>query len=129
MVTPLYAALLTALLVALTVRTIRMRFRHKTGLGDGGHEDLQCTIRAHGNFIEYAPMGLLLIYLLEQAGWGGWIAHGLGLLLVAGRGLHAYGLSLNAGPTPFRLYGMVLTLAQLSLSALLCLWVFLLTNM
>lgn len=128
MVTPLYAALLTALFLALSVRVIRLRFQYKTGIGDGGHEELQRAIRAHGNFVEYVPLGLLLIYILEQAGWGGWIAHLLGLFLLAGRGLHAFGLSQSAGPTPFRLYGMILTMAQLALSALLCVWVFLLTN-
>lgn len=131
MVTPLYAALLAALLLALTVRVILLRHKHKVGLGDGGIEELRRAIRAQGNFAELVPMALLLMFILEQngwAGWGGWVGHALGLMLLAGRLSHAYGVS---GPeTDFRprVAGMALTMTVLALSALLCLWVFLITG-
>ena len=43
------------------------RNRHKIGIGDGGDKALARKIRVHGNFVEYVPLGLLLMALL--LGW------------------------------------------------------------
>jgi hypothetical protein len=57
----IYVGLMALLLVGLSVRVIRLRYRHKVEIGDGGVPELQRSIRAHANFIEYVPIALLLI--------------------------------------------------------------------
>lgn len=92
-ITALYAGLLGLLLIALSIGVSRQRMRHKVSLGDGGVRELSTAIRAQGNFIEYVPMALLLILLLELAGNPGWMIHTLGGALFLGRILHAHGIN------------------------------------
>ena len=80
-VTPLYAGLLGLLLLALSINVIRDRFRTKVSLGDGNDALLQKSIRAHGNFVEYAPLGLVLIAVAELQGAPAFAVHLLGTAL------------------------------------------------
>ena len=64
-ITALTAVALALLLVILSVTTIRMRMKHRAPFGDAGQHGLTSAIRAHGNLTEYAPIGLILIALLE----------------------------------------------------------------
>ncbi|MDB5673938.1 MAG: putative rane protein, partial [Sphingomonas bacterium] len=66
--TALTASALALLLVFLSITTIRMRMKHKAAFGDAGEHGLTSAIRAHGNLTEYAPMGVILIGLLEASG-------------------------------------------------------------
>jgi uncharacterized membrane protein YecN with MAPEG domain len=105
-------------LVALSANVSRWRRRSQTGIGDGGHAELARAIRVQGNFIEYVPLALLLLGLLEIAGAPrAWILAGGGALLL-GRLLHAWGLSRHAGVTTGRYYGMALTWGVLLAAAL-----------
>ena len=114
-ITALYAGLLALLLVALSIGVIRLRWRYRQGLGDGGHRALARSVRVHGNFIEYAPLGLILVGLLELAGVPAWMVHALGMALVLGRVAHGWGLSQSDGPSVGRAIGMFLTFAVLIL--------------
>lgn len=120
-VTPLYAALCGILLIMLSLRVIRLRGRHQVSLGDGGHPDLQAAIRAQGNFAEYAPLALLLLFLLEASREAPfWALHLLGAALFLGRALHAWGVLSSAPrsrPKPGRPVGMVLTFSMLLIAA------------
>ena len=120
-VTPLYAGLLAGLYLFLTVRVIRFRRGHRVDMGDGGQSLLQRYIRAHGNFAEYAPFGLLLLLLVETGGWPGWLVHLLGLTLLGGRLAHAWSFSVAELRGRSRVVGMVLTMAMLGVAAILCL--------
>lgn len=106
---PIYAALLGLLLLALTAAVVRLRGKHKVGIGDGGHADLALACRAHANFIEYVPLALILLLLLEYRGVPVWALHGLGSALFFGRVLHAWGLSRSQGTSPGRAIGILLT--------------------
>lgn len=109
-VTPLYAGLLGLILVALAYRCASLRMRHKVSLGDGGVPALSGAIRAHGNFVEYVPLALILILLTELSGQGQWLVHVLGGALVAARVLHAQGISTKPGGKSFgRFWGILLT--------------------
>ena len=44
----------------------RMRGAKKIYLGDGGDPEMLAAIRAHGNFIEFVPLCLLLIYFASD---------------------------------------------------------------
>src|SRR3954454_7781098 len=92
-VTPLYAALLAGLYLFLTVRVVRFRRGHRIDMGDGGQKLMQRYVRAHANFAEYAPFGLLLLLLVELGGWPWWLVHLLGLTLLGGRLAHAFSFS------------------------------------
>lgn len=65
MITALYASLLGILFVVLSANIVRKRQRFKVALGGGRQPSLARAIRAHGNFSEYVPFCLLLIFYLK----------------------------------------------------------------
>jgi uncharacterized membrane protein YecN with MAPEG domain len=118
-VTPLYAALAAVILLALSFRVIALRRRLAVGLGTGGHSALEQAVRSHGNFTEYTPIGLILIGTAELAGAGaGWL-HAVGILLIAGRVAHAFGLAKSRGSSAGRAVGIVFTMAALTIGAVI----------
>ncbi|WP_104017531.1 MAPEG family protein [Roseovarius nitratireducens] len=117
-VTPLYAGLLGLLFVILSIRVITTRFAARVTLGDGGDKMLAKRIRVHGNFAEYAPMGLILLALAELQGAPLWVVHLLGVMLLAGRVIHAIGLGRTPQIMLLRRAGMILTFAMIAISAL-----------
>ncbi len=119
-VAPLYAGLLGLMLPFLALRVVRLRRRLQVGLGDGGHADLLRAMRVQGNFIEYAPLGLLLIFAVEALAYPAWLVHLLGLALLVGRIAHAIGLNGSAGASFGRVFGMVVTLNTIIAAAALC---------
>jgi uncharacterized membrane protein YecN with MAPEG domain len=118
----LYAALLALLFVLLSLRTIRARRRLQVAVGDGGHRDLQRAMRVHANFAEYAPLALLLTYFVEVGSGPSALVHALGLGLLAGRSVHAYGVSQPKEDLRFRVSGMALTFLVLIVASLYLLY-------
>lgn len=89
-----YAGLLGLMMIPLTVHVIRGRRIYGLALGSS-HFDLQRRIRAHGNFMEYAPFFILLAGLAEYQGMPVPLVHVLGVVFVAGRLMHAYSLLID----------------------------------
>jgi uncharacterized membrane protein YecN with MAPEG domain len=118
-VSPIYIGLSALLLIVLSAQVMRLRGKHRVGVGDGGQADLQLAIRVQGNFVEYVPIALLLLLCVDLVGDSKWIVHVLGLSLLVGRVLHAYGLSRSAGESFGRAAGTVLTLLVLIAGAVL----------
>ncbi len=118
-IVPVYAALLALMYVALSAVVIRTRRSAGVALGFGGSETLQRRIRAHGNFAEYVPLTLLLLAMAEMGQAKPVSLHVLCVTLVAGRSLHAWGVSQANGR--LRIAGMAATLTALSLTAFLLL--------
>jgi hypothetical protein len=116
-ITLLYASLLALWFVILSVRVIRYRGAASISLGDGGDPALQRRIRGHGNFVDYAPMALVLMGLLEIAGGGALLLHTIGGLLLVGRLAHGWALSFTDSSPIGRTGGMVLTFAALIIGA------------
>lgn len=87
--TLLYAGLLGLLSIALSAGAGILRGRKAIDAGDGGDPEMLQAMRRHANFVEYVPLALLLIALLEISGVRGAVVHGLGIGLVAGRLMHA----------------------------------------
>lgn len=108
-ITSLYAALLGLLFVGLSVRTLRLRRRLRIAVGDAGNSEMLRAMRVHSNFAEYVPLALLLIYLCEAQGAHRMLVHALGLALLVGRSVHAYGLSQAREDYRYRVTGMALT--------------------
>lgn len=110
MITLFYAALCTLLVLFLAGRVMAYRVKHKVGLGDGGHGELNRRVRAHANAVEYLPLALLLLGGMELNGYPDPAIHGFGATLLVSRLLHAWGLSRSAGSSPGRFLGTLLTL-------------------
>ena len=97
------------LLLILSLLVVRQRQRHKVMLGDEGVPELAQAIRAFGNATEYIPpalVGLAVLALVEPSPLP---VHVAGVILFAGRVLHAIGLSSSGGATFPRAIGMLLT--------------------
>jgi uncharacterized membrane protein YecN with MAPEG domain len=90
--TILFAVLLTPLYIWLTINVIRTRRRLKIAIGTGEHPDLLRATRAHGNFAEYVPLFLILLFLQESYAHNVWASYLLGGLFVAGRFSHAWSI-------------------------------------
>jgi len=97
------------LLLVLSILVVRQRRRHRVELGDGGVEELARAIRAFGNAAEYIPAGLIAIAVLAVVGAHQLAIHVTGVLLFAGRVIHAFGLSNSASASPPRAVGMLAT--------------------
>ena len=118
-VSPLYVGLCALIFVVLSARVIGGRGRRRVNLGHGGHADLETAIRVHGNFAEYVPFALLVIVLIEAAGFSRYWVHTLGIALIIGRLAHAYGLRATRQPSRARIVGVTLTFAVLVIGGLL----------
>ena len=126
MITAAYASLLSLLYVYLSIRVIGIRRGKKIALGTGSDEQLERAIRVHSNFAEYTPLALLLILMLELQSVNNILITFLGLLLLSGRLIHAYGISQPVEDFRLRVTGMTLTFFTLIISSLTNLGYFLL---
>lgn len=116
---PLYIVLCAFLVILLTVRVVRMRWKYSVSLGNGQNPVLERAIRAHANAVETMPIALLLLLVLDL--WStppsSVYGHILGGMLVVGRICHAYQVSLEK-PLIWRIAGMSMTLTATGLAAL-----------
>ncbi|MCE1690516.1 MAPEG family protein, partial [Enterobacter hormaechei] len=92
MVSSLYIVLGALLLIKLSLDVVKLRTQYQVAYGDGGFYELQTAIRVHGNAVEYIPISMLLLVMMEMNGAPVWMLHICGLVLLAGRVLHYFGL-------------------------------------
>lgn len=121
-VTTVYAAVFGLLLILLSDLVSRTRKRSRVSLGHGDDPELERTMRAQGNFVEYVPLGLLLLLLMELMGAPSLVLHLFGAMLLAGRLLHAYGMIRPRGPIAGRYWGTALTWLMILAASLTNLW-------
>jgi uncharacterized membrane protein YecN with MAPEG domain len=121
-ITGIYVALAVLLVLLLAGRVIWLRNARKVALGDGGLPELARAIRAHANAVEYLPLGLLALLVIELDQVRPDLLHGFGVALLLGRALHAWGLSRTSGRSFGRAIGIVLTWLTMLAMALLLLW-------
>jgi uncharacterized protein len=121
-ITGIYAAIGVLLVLLLAGRVSWLRNARKVALGDGGLPELARAIRAHANAVEYLPLGLLVLLVIELDQVRPGLVHGFGAALLLGRVLHAWGLSRTGGPSPGRAIGILLTWLTLLAMAVLLLW-------
>ncbi|WP_165190702.1 MAPEG family protein [Caulobacter soli] len=103
----LWVGLHVLLLLTLSLLVVRLRQKHKVALGDEGIPELARAIRAFGNASEYVPGGLALILALAVVAAPPLAIHVVGLVLFAGRLIHAVGLSNSGGASISRSLGMI----------------------
>ncbi|WP_029058997.1 MAPEG family protein [Stappia stellulata] len=121
-ITSVYAAVFALFFLVLSARVARSRVKTLTALGDGGDPGLLRRIRVQANAAEYGPLALLLAAMAEIQGAPGLLVHVLGLSLLGGRFLHAYGVSQENERIAIRVCGMTLTFASIAVGALALLW-------
>lgn len=116
-VTSYVAGALALIMVPLSLQVSirRARIGQRSGniaaavFGDAGDEGLRNSIRAFGNFIEYAPMVLLLLAFAELRGAPQAILAWAGGAFVAGRIIHAVSMTLVPNSPPPRGLAMLVT--------------------
>jgi uncharacterized membrane protein YecN with MAPEG domain len=112
-ITALYTALNILLLIILTIRVGQVRLGEKINLGDGGNDDMNRRIRAHGNYIEYAPLSLLGLFAMASLSALPFMLHMAGGAFLIARIFHAIGMDAPNAAGKGRLVGMILTLLTL----------------
>jgi len=120
-VTALYAGLCALLLLLLAGLVVNQRRITKVGLGDGGNEALARAMRVQANFVEYVPMSLLLMAVVEVNGIPPKWLHMAGVVLIGSRLLHAWGFSHSSGESFGRMAGTLGTFIVLFALAVLAL--------
>ncbi len=111
---PITSALAGAAAVFLVLLSLPVALRRrstKVSFGDGGDEAFNRKIRAQANFIEYVPLAIIAIGLVEMNGGSQPMVCGLAAALAAARVLHAAGLW--SGVLIGRALGAMLTFAVL----------------
>ncbi len=106
-VTGLYAVVLGLMMIVLQILAIAARAKHEVLFGDAGQMRIILPIRRHGNFVEHVPMALILMVLAEAQRLPEPWLHGAGLLLVASRAIHPFGLAETKEAVPLRVAGTV----------------------
>ena len=114
----LYAALCGLLLIGLSANVVRARRQYQVRIGSGTEQGMQQAVRVQANFVEYVPLAVVLLVLAEISDLPGAAVHVAGILLLASRILHAWGLSHSPGTSFGRYYGtagtwLVITLLSL----------------
>ena len=117
-ITLISASFLGLLLVYLSINVSKNRQRAKVNLGIGDDEGLLVASRAQGNFVEYAPFGLILIGLLEYSRVSWYLVMGVAVALVVGHYMHGLSLGKFEGRNPFRFYGTILTWLSLLVASI-----------
>ena len=129
MITQFYSGILTLFFIFLSARVIIFRRKNKIALGDCQNDNLKQLIRSHANFIEYTPLFLIQLYLLENTkhfNISKLIINAIAIVFLLGRIIHAYGItqaekyengSLKSS-TKFRVIGMIATFSTLSITSL-----------
>lgn len=120
-VTTLYAALLLVVAIGIIMWVVGGRREEKIGLGDGGNENLIRRMRSQANFTETAPMLIIALGLMEANGLPAWALHLFGIVLVAGRAAHPFGMSNKWPNLPLRSGSTQSTLALFVVGAVVLL--------
>src|SRR5262249_28216453 len=76
----------------LALRVTMGRAKHKVNMGDGGNPDMIVRMRPHANFVEYVPLMLVLLGLLELGGANRTALMVGAAVLVVARISHAIGM-------------------------------------
>ncbi|MGH1398037.1 MAG: MAPEG family protein [Alphaproteobacteria bacterium] len=124
MITGLYAAIFALLQAAMIPWIAKSRMKEKTSLGTGSNA-LNAKIRTYGNFIEIIPLALILMLLAELSGAPFWSIHGLGLIMITSRLLHAKGILTPPSYGIYRMVGMIFSITVFILGAILNLYLYL----
>ena len=120
-ITAFYTGLLVLWVAVLAVPVLRLRLKYRVSTGSGGYPALELARRIHGNAAEWTPLGLAPILVLELLAASVWLIHGLGVLLLVARVLHAAGLQRTGAESWERGLGILLQMIQYLVGGVACL--------
>ncbi len=120
-ITLLYAGLAGLLLVILSFNVMQNWVR-VTGQGHETDRAMRRAERLLSSYVEYVPLGLILLGLLEPKEQQTVIVHALGAMLIAGRILHAYGSNDIPAAGFMRFIGAQMTFLMLAITSMACLY-------
>ena len=121
-ITPLFAAVFALMYVVLAVLVIHQRLNKKVVLGSGEDRELERAIRVHGNFAEYVPFTLLLLWFLESITFNSGLALILGCVLLVGRIAHVIGIRDPENYMILRQVGMLATFSVMGCCSAFLIW-------
>ncbi|MDH3589974.1 MAG: MAPEG family protein [Gammaproteobacteria bacterium] len=121
-ITALYAGILAFILTWLAFRAGSLRGKKKISIGDGGNVEMLEAIRRHANAVEYVPLALILIAVLELNGANSAFLHVLGIVLVIARIAHPLGLKAESMGDPRRAIGAGGTILVIVVAAGYAIW-------
>lgn len=123
-ITALYAGILTVF--ALVLSGMAGGFRGKTGIsilhGDPHNLELAQRVRVHQNFLEYVPMAIILMGIIEINGGSTSFLHVFGVVLIVSRIAHAVGLKHDNMAHPGRVIGAGGTFLMSLVAAVYAVW-------
>ncbi|MDA4848825.1 MAPEG family protein [Hoeflea poritis] len=122
-ITGIYASLLAIVMIVLSVRVSMLRAQSDIPMLHGENIQLAEWVRRHGNFTENAPMGLILMGIVEAFGASFLLLNVIGGTLLVGRIVHPFGIAAKDENKLARGAGALLT----AISMLICV-VFILVN-
>lgn len=121
-VTPIFAAIFSLLYIVLSLGVIHHRRKKKIAYGDGGDRQLNVAIRVHGNFAEYVPLSLLLLWFLETVAYEASLTFVLACILLVARLVHVVGMRDPKNYLLFRQLGVLGTFGVILVSAIRLIW-------
>ena len=114
---PGFAAVFAVFFVLLSINVIRARRQHKLGIGARRNKSVERAMRVHTNFAEYVPFSFLLIVLLELNKTNAMLLFALCSMLLVGRLVHAFGVSMENERFIYRVSGMAMTFTVILIAA------------
>lgn len=113
MAAAIYAGLAAVFLTFLSIRVIGLRRDRKVSIGDGDDPEIARAMRVQANFVEYTPIALILLVLIELQQAPFWLVHAFGAAFLAFRLMHFLGFRSAEAPGVYRVYGMLGTFGML----------------
>ena len=107
----LVTAILLFVFIALSINAAFTRRKSGLAVGEADNETLLRAVRAHGNFVEYTPMFLISLFLIDHVSKNCEYILVIGSGFVLGRISHATSMFLKKGI--LRITGMFLTFTPL----------------
>ena len=104
-ITALYAGLLGLISLAIAFKAGSLRGKLGVSIGHGDSKELLLAMRRQANFVEYVPLALILIGLLELNHVTPYAIHAMGASLVVFRVCHAMGLQADSMKNAGRFIG------------------------
>ncbi len=123
-ITAVFASVTALLMLFLAYKVSTFRLKHRQGIGVNPDDpDFEVAVRAHANLVEYAPITLIVMGLGELNGVSIQVVYWVGMVFVAGRLLHAYGMfNGHGGPHKARLVGILMTWLSMLVMSVFTVW-------
>lgn len=122
-ITTIFLAVLSLMYLAVSLHVSRIRNQLGVRHGVGDSPKLLHAVRAHGNFSEYVPILIFILWMMEYNLASGWLLWVFGLIVVVGRVAYTYGMLSAAHPLWARGVGMLCTYVPLLIGSVVLIYV------